>query len=133
MCAFGTKFFPGSEARTSPGIVKLSRDTPICLRVADYHSVKVGVAKTGLSSLSQPNHFPQNDPDLPQLDSTVTRDAGRPLRREAHRARIRLTENCRLPCGKAHVTRQHELSAGGAYATFDLSNGDQAACAQMPK
>ncbi len=46
--------------------------------------------------------------------------------------RLRLTENCRLPCSKAHVTR-HELAAGGAYATFDLSNGDQAACAQMPK
>jgi hypothetical protein len=47
--------------------------------------------------------------------------------------RLWLTENCRLPRGKAHVTRQHELATGGAYTTFDLRDCDQAAGTQIPK
>ena len=47
--------------------------------------------------------------------------------------RLELTENRRLPRGKAHVARQHELAAGAAHATLDLRDGDEAACAQMAK
>ena len=47
--------------------------------------------------------------------------------------RLGLTENRRLARSKAHVARQHELAAGGAYATLDLRDGDEAACAQMAK
>ena len=47
--------------------------------------------------------------------------------------RLELTEDRRLARGKAHVARQHELAAGAAYATLDLRDGDEAACAQMAK
>jgi hypothetical protein len=47
--------------------------------------------------------------------------------------RLYLTENRSLSRGKAHVARQHELAAGAAYATLDLRDGDEAACAQMAK
>ena len=45
--------------------------------------------------------------------------------------RLELTEDRRLARGEAHVARQHELAAGGADATLDLRDGDEAACAQM--
>jgi hypothetical protein len=34
---------------------------------------------------------------------------------------------------EAHVARQHELAAACTCATFDLCDGDEAACAQMAK
>ena len=42
--------------------------------------------------------------------------------------RRRLAEDRPLTRGKANVAGQHELAAGGAYAAFDLRDGDQAAC-----
>jgi hypothetical protein len=59
------------------------------------------------------------------LNAAPTRDRSKP--------RLRLSENRRLSRGKAHVARQYELAAGGAYATLDLRDSDEAACAQVAK
>src|SRR5262245_34788343 len=47
--------------------------------------------------------------------------------------RLELTENRRLSRGKAHIAGQNKLAADAAYATLDLSDGDEPACAQMTK
>src|ERR1700687_2154484 len=47
--------------------------------------------------------------------------------------RFWLTENRRFSRCKPHVARQHELAPGAAYATFDLRDGYEPACAQTPE
>ena len=46
---------------------------------------------------------------------------------------LRLAEDGRFSCGKAHVTPEHELVAGAAHATFYLRDRNQAACAHVAK
>src|SRR5262249_26014119 len=46
---------------------------------------------------------------------------------------FRLTEDRRLPRGKAHVARQDELVAGAAHAPRDPRDGDEATGAQVAK
>src|ERR1700730_7899174 len=47
--------------------------------------------------------------------------------------RLELTENRRLARGKAHVAGEYELAAHAANAPLDLSDGNKAAGAQVPK
>ena len=45
--------------------------------------------------------------------------------------RLELAEDRRLPCGEAHVARQHELAARRADPPRDLCDRHEATCAQM--
>src|SRR6267142_4264767 len=47
--------------------------------------------------------------------------------RDHTKRRLELTKNCGLPRGEAHIARQYELAAHTAYATLDLSDGNEAA------
>src|SRR5262249_21261441 len=53
--------------------------------------------------------------------------------RHCAKCRLRLSKDGRTAGGKAHVARQHELAAGGAYTPLDLRDGDQTTRAQMTK
>src|ERR1700685_1244519 len=57
------------------------------------------------------------------LDPTRARDHAK--------GRLELTEHSRLARGEAHVACEHKLATDASYATFDLSNRDEAACAQV--
>jgi hypothetical protein len=52
---------------------------------------------------------------------------------ELTECRLELTENRRLASREAHVTRQNELTAGGANPTLDLRDADEPAGAQITK
>jgi hypothetical protein len=43
------------------------------LKVADYHSAASGPQKRAFDQSTQPGHFRQTDPVLPQLDNAVGR------------------------------------------------------------
>jgi hypothetical protein len=49
----------------------------------------------------------------------------------SRRRRLELTEQSRLSRGEAHVAREHKLAADASHATLDLSDRDEAACAQV--
>src|SRR5262245_3505530 len=44
---------------------------------------------------------------------------------------FRLTEDSRLSCGKAHITREREFAACTTHASFDLRDGHEPAVTQV--
>jgi len=113
-----------------PGNPMSERSDKIAERVGGQRSIDPAVP---LGQLRVVILSAQHDLERPRATHEAREVLGGARAGEKTEGRLELTEDRRLARGKARVARQNELDAGGAYATLDLSDGDEAAGAQTPK